>query len=266
MNWRYLAAVLLVLALSSATLDAQAIHYEGGLSVASGTYTFVERTTSWTISNGLALSAGPFVLRGVVPLFHQDISTLTVSSLDAPVLEEVAGEEQTAAVAPAPAYKLALGDPLAHLSVGLLRGVGTSLTVGVGAKLPIADTASYGTGAWDIGGSVSLSQGLGWATLVSLDVSYWHLGDPAGLDLRDAVMGSASVAQLLGTGWAGSVYVSGARSIIAGLEDIYYVGASLSRLAGSRALGITASLGLTETAPDFTVGINWRIGLWSKGS
>ncbi|MEJ2237364.1 MAG: hypothetical protein P8X82_03625 [Gemmatimonadales bacterium] len=155
---------------------------------------------------------------------------------------------------------------MAHLSVGLLRGLGTSLTVGVGAKMPIADTASYGTGAWDIGGSVSLSQGLGWATLVSLDVSYWHLGDPAGLDLRDAVMGSASVAQLLGTGWAGSVYVSGARSIVAGLEDIYYVGASLSRLAGSRALGITASLGLTETAPDFTVGINWRIGLWRKGS
>ncbi|MEJ2237365.1 MAG: hypothetical protein P8X82_03630 [Gemmatimonadales bacterium] len=96
MNWRYLAVALPVLALPGVTLDAQAIHYEGGLSVASGTYTFVERTTSWTISNGLALSAGPFVLRGVVPLFHQDISTLTVSSLDGSVLEEVAGEEQTA--------------------------------------------------------------------------------------------------------------------------------------------------------------------------
>jgi len=75
-------------------------------------------------------------------------------------------------------------------------------------------------------------------------------------------MGSASVARLFSPGWAGSVFVSGARSVVSGLEDVYYVGVSLNRLNGSRALGITASFGLTESAPDFTAGIHWRIGLF----
>jgi hypothetical protein len=264
MNRVSLAAVFLTLSVRGAALDAQAVHYEGGLSVASGTYTFVERTTSWTLSNGLALSAGPLVLRGVVPLFRQNTAALTLTTVEGSVLGEAASDETVTATS-RPVYELALGDPMAHLSISVLRGLETSLTIGVGAKIPIADTAAYGTGSWDVGGSVSLSRSLGWATLVSIDVSYWHLGDLPELDLRDAVLGSASVAHLLNGGWAGSVYVSGARSVVLGLEDVYYVGMSLNRLSGSRALGITASLGLTETAPDFTVGINWRIGLFGSG-
>jgi len=261
MNRAYLAVVACALSVRGAALEAQAVHYEGGLSVASGTYTFVERTTSWTFSNGLALSAGPFVLRGVVPLFRQNTAALTVTGVDGSVLGD-AGTEETVTGASGPVYKFALGDPLAHLSLSVLRGLKTSLTVGIGAKIPVADTAAYGTGSWDVGASVSASRSLGWRTLVSIDVSYWHLGDLPTLDLRDATMGSASVARLFSPGWAGSVFVSGARSVVSGLEDVYYVGVSLNRLNGSRALGITASFGLTESAPDFTAGIHWRIGLF----
>ncbi len=52
--------------------DAQSLHYEGGLSMSSGNYIYTERTTSWMLTNGLALGAGPFTIRAMLPVFLID--------------------------------------------------------------------------------------------------------------------------------------------------------------------------------------------------
>jgi hypothetical protein len=133
--------------------------------------------------------------------------------------------------------------------------------LGGGAKIPVTDTTSYGTGEWDYGASVSLSQMLGFSTLVGVDLAYWHFGDFADLDLRDGIMGSASVAYLGGRGWGGSASVSGARSVIEGFADSYSLGLGITRIGGRASVALNVSLGLSETTPDALASLSWRVAV-----
>lgn len=156
-------------------------------------------------------------------------------------------------------YEAAVGDPTVSLSVTAWERGGTAVGVSASAKLPLTDTTQFGTGEWDVGGAVSFSHGIGPRTLLGLDVSYWHLGDLPELDLRDPVMGAASVGYLVGHGWAVSASFSAARSIVPGFEDSYSAAAGLTRLGSRGALSVNASIGLSETAADFALGVNWRV-------
>jgi hypothetical protein len=277
------------------------IHYEGGVFVTTGRYIFTERSTGWTLSSGLAIDAGPITVRAVVPLLVQNTTLLTSSSggmlptggtESAAVADSVAsrsghgdgrgtgnldvtgatlfGVEGTPVVAdgqvevPTTAltgYRAVVGDPTVSVNLALGRASRTRVLLGVGAKVPVADSASFGTGEWDVGGSVSVSRRLGSSVLFGLDVSYWHLGDLAALDLRDPVLASASLAYLSLSGWVTSAAVMGARSVIEGFGDTYLVSAGVSKVGSAGAVGVTASLGLSETAPDLACGITWRLGL-----
>jgi hypothetical protein len=73
------AALVLLAALGPASLAAQGLYYEGGLSLASGTYIFAERTTSWGISSGLAATSGPVTLRASVPVYFQNTTLVSLS-------------------------------------------------------------------------------------------------------------------------------------------------------------------------------------------
>ena len=65
----------------------------------------------------------------------------------------------------------------------------TSVSASLGAKIPLNDTTNFGTGKWDVGGSLSLSHGVSTNVLLGFDFSYWHFGDLPELDLRDGLMG-----------------------------------------------------------------------------
>lgn len=274
-------------------LDAQSLFYEGGAAVASGEYIFTERTTSWTWYNGLAVNAGPVTFRASFPTYVQNTTLITGSStgfvpsggsssgvvgdsssarkgvrrgrssssfsvVDALGSGTDPVEVPTSAVT---GYEATLGDPSVNMRVTAWRGVRTSVELGAGAKIPITDTTDFGTGEWDIGGSISVSQRLGSSTLLGLDVSYWHLGDLPDLDFRDPILATVSIAYLNLDGWGGMGLVSGSRSVIEGFQDTYSVGLGVSKVWARTALGMTGSLGLSETAPDFTLGINWRVGI-----
>jgi hypothetical protein len=98
--------------------------------------------------------------------------------------------------------------------------------------------------------------------LFSLDVAYWHLGDMPQLNFRDPILGTATVSRLFPTTWAGSLFVTGGTAVLRGYQPPVSVGAGVTHL-GSRSLlwGVTAALGLTETAPQFSIGASWRVGL-----
>lgn len=279
MKWYPCALVGAVVA--AAPLSAQSLYYEGGASVASGRYIFTERTTGWTVYNGLAFGAGPVTLRTTLPVYLQN-TTLVTSSGTGPV---PSGGASSGAVAdssasrqqrgrgmrsdgsvevPASAvtdFEAAVGDPTVGLTLTVLDRGGLFVSAGAVAKIPLTDTTDFGSGEWDVGGSISLSRSFGLSTLLSVDVAYWRLGDLPDLELRDPLLVSASAAYLALSGWGGSVGFSGAQSVIAGFDDAYAVHLGVNRVRPSAVLGVTASIGLSETAPDFALGVNWRVRL-----
>jgi len=282
----------LALGLLAPTLAAQSLHYEGGLSVASGKYIYAERTTSWMLTNGLALSAGPLTIRAMLPVFRQNSVVVTVSSAG-PIptggttsttetggdggsghgsQPQVGGSYQVTAEGDSlpvdselatsiSGYEMAVGDPTASMTVGIHQGATVGVSAMVGVKAPATGTNGFGTGQWDLGGSVSLSHRIGFSGLVSLDLGYWHLGDLPDLDLRDPLLGSLGLAYLSRGGWGLGINASAASTVIAGYPNAYQVGLNVSRVGRGGTFGVNLALGLTDTTPDLTVGLIWRVGL-----
>jgi hypothetical protein len=288
------AARLLVAFAVGAPLEAQTLHYEGSAGLATGSYIFTTRTSSWHVSTGLALGAGPVTLRATLPVFYQNSTLIAATGsglvptggsagdavadssarrsgstsrrlaiVSPVVLSSAAGlagdpvEVPTSAVA---SYQWATGDPVVGVTVAALRSGRFGLLVGANAKLPVADTASFGTGAWDFGGTVSSSLLLGRHVFLGLDVGYWAMGDTPTLDLENPLLLGGTLSYLSLSGWSISGGVSGSTPVIAGFADS--VSATLGVLRSGRAgLGVLLTAGLTETAPDFAFALSWRLGL-----
>jgi len=286
--------VVLSLAALAGPIGAQTLHYEGSAGLATGTYIFTQRTSSWSIMTGVALGAGPVSLRASFPLFYQNTTLLastgpgyipTGGSSSGTVADSSAqrvgrdGSRRLAVVAPsfdaaaadddpvavptsaATGYQWAVGDPFVGATVfGLRHGrVGLALTGTV--KIPVVDTSSFGTGAWDVGGTVSGSLIISSRVMLGVDGGYWHLGDPPGLELRDPVLLGGTLSVLAGGGWGLSAGLSGATPTIEGFSTIASATFGVLRIAGSGSFGVLGSIGLTDTAPDVTASVTWRLGL-----
>jgi hypothetical protein len=158
-------------------------------------------------------------------------------------------------------YELAVGDPSASVNLNLYQGHSVGIGINVGAKVPVTGVSGFGTGQWDLGGSISLSHRIGYSGLVALDVGYWHLGDPPDLNLRDPLLATLSVTRLSLGGWALGLMGSAVTAVVEGYPNAYQVGASVTRVGRGGTLGLNFAVGLTETTPDLTIGLNWRIGL-----
>jgi len=156
---------------------------------------------------------------------------------------------------------MAVGEPAASVNLSVYQGGSVGISMNVSVKAPLAGINGFGTGQWDFGGSASLSHRIGFSGLVALDVGYWHLGDLADLELRDPVLGSLSVTRLSMGGWALGVSASAATAVVEGYPNAYQIGASVNRVGRGGTFGVNIAVGLTETTPDLTVGLNWRIGL-----
>lgn len=156
-------------------------------------------------------------------------------------------------------YRFILADPMATATFKVVQGARLTFSLGGTVKFPVADTATIGTGQWDFGGQASVSVLAGDRWTIGLDGSYWHLGDLDSLDLEDPIMGSLSVGALLGDKWGAMVSVSAGTATILGFDPPVTVMAALSRLGTPGSWGINVGAGLTETAPDFTMGATWWI-------
>jgi hypothetical protein len=158
-------------------------------------------------------------------------------------------------------YQVAAGDPTAQVTWRALDRARTALSASVLVKAPVADTATFGTGEWDVGGAVGVSQRLTDRTLGGLDAAYWHLGDMPTLVFRDLVSGTASIAYVSPSGWGGGLSLSAATASIEGYDGAAWLGAYLAHAAGGGSWSVSGSVGLTETTPDLTLGLAWRARL-----
>lgn len=280
--------VPVVLGLATAgPLPAQTLHYEGSAGLTTGTYIFTTRTSSWSIGTGAALGVGPLTFRASLPMFYQNTSLVAVAgpgyvptggssgsavsrgssrraSLAAPLFDQAAEAQTEPLATPTSAvtgYRWAAGDPFVGVTAMAPRLGPVGLIVGVTAKVPVTDTASAGTGAWDVGGSISLVAALGPRVLLGADAGYWFMGDAPTLVLENPVVFGGTVSVLAGGRWGLSAGVSGATATIAGYGPSVVAVVSALRLTGAGSVGISATAGLTETAPDVGVMLTWRVGL-----
>ena len=251
-----------------------------------GAFIFADPTTSWSVSTGVALSADRLFARVTMPVYYQN-STLVASSgagriptggsSSGTVADSGRGHQgdgggssrqlRTArsphsgpVEVPPSAYEdytLNAGDPVAQLGLRLVSGAGTLVTTSVSAKAPVTDTASAGTGEWDVGVSLGAGRSIGSWGGVTLEASYWRLGDMSALELRDPLQGSVGIFAFLGGGWAGGATVSASTSVLEGYDPPVFFGMTLSRTSAQRAVGVSAGIGLSHTAPQFSAGISW---------
>ncbi|MBI4420161.1 MAG: hypothetical protein HY560_04985 [Gemmatimonadetes bacterium] len=270
-----------LISLAPAALRAQVVAYEGNISLATGSYFYATRTTSWTLATGIAYTPGRLILRAAAPVYLQNSSLTwgagagmmpfgtgaggsagTMSSGGGTMGRGAGmmsgGTTGSGGMAP---FRAALGDPTVQAAWRVLSGGRTGLTVGAGAKIPATDTTDYGTGKWDVGGMLSFTRQVGAALLFGVDLSYWRLGDLPTFRFSNPVVGTISAGRVFANTWGVSLLVTAGTSAIPGYTGPVSVGATLTRLGKSRLWGLSAAVGFTQTVPDFSVGASWRIGL-----
>lgn len=247
---RDLAVAALTL-LVPAPAVAQGVFLEGGASFARGDYVYTTPTSSAAASLGVAWSTPRLTARLSVPYFLRDTRLLTVRGLE-PAEPESPGEAE---------YSGSLADPVAQVYMQAYRDARAVVGVSASVKFPVLDAGDFGTGSLDVGAGVSLSRFVSDRTLLGLDLGYWHLGDPPDLDLQDTVAGTLTVGRPLGRLWSASASLSGGRSAVAGYSNPWWVSFLVSRVSTGGIWGLTTSFGLTDTAPDVTLGLLFRLRL-----
>lgn len=158
------------------------------------------------------------------------------------------------------------GDPLLRVDATVWGSAASSKSVALysSVKLPLASASNgFGTGKWDEAVGATLARrSTTWAVLA--DVAYWHVGRSTDQPYRDVTTGTVTVGRPVG--WAGQhVYGSliAATPFANGTEGPVQLAAGWSRLGASRrTLSVTAGIGLTPTAPAFSLSAGWSWGLW----
>lgn len=275
------------------------VTYEGSIAGLTGYYLFTERTNSLILTNGLRWHSGRLSLGANLPLWYQNTTLVSSSGggtvptggpdgqeavrdsgqargqqggggrpavLGFPSTVSSSRLQSAQGNIPAPVdavtgYQLMLGDPLAQATVSVIPAGRVTVSATATVKVPLASTATIGTGKWDVGGLASALWLTGNRWTLGLDVAYWYLGDLDSLDLENPLIGTLSVGRLLGYEWAASLGVSASTGSLTGFDPPVSVLASLTRLGTPNAWGVNAGVGLTETAPAFSLGAVWWIRL-----
>ena len=283
--------------------SAQRVDYSGSFQSATGNYLFTERTTSLSLFNGLSLDLGRLRLTATLPVLYQNSTAVTfiggapvpTGGPDAELVRQrqsgaripmggakgrgaqgavaaaMATEgEPTAEVVEEPGdFELNLGDPLMQADLDLHRGFGLvrSFTVSGVAKAPVADVESgIGTGEWDVGAGAMLSLGTD-RTFFFANATYWVLGDMPELPLENTLSYGASLGRALGpTGrWSVLGSVAGSTAIVETSDPPLSVGIGVGYLReGGDGVNVGVMFGLSESSPDVSSYVGWRVPLGGR--
>ncbi len=155
------------------------------------------------------------------------------------------------------------GDPnlYASLKLFLSASATTSLRLNTGLKIPFADPSSgFGTGEWDYGLGMSLSQRFRNYFLIA-DLMKWWFGDLPELELQDPFTYGFGFGRSFDSGsWLVNATYSGYSEIIDGYEPPRTLNFGIGHfLSQNVSLNSTISFGLSESSSDFSLGFGWMI-------
>ncbi len=264
---------------AAAPAAAQGLSYEGGIGMSTGRYIFTDRTTTWSLTTGLALESSRLTLRASIPIWLQNSTVVTASgagghtpsggSSGGAVGDGDSGHDGSRGSGrrvdvPSSAftdYRAAVGDPVVGATALVAASPTFHLRLGAQVKLPLADTSGFGTGAWDYAAQASASLRVPAIGLLGLDAAWWRLGDLPDLELRNPLVASVSVSRSLGTRFGLSLFARGGTAAVAGYAAPISAGAGLIRFDDRGAWGLEMAAGLSETVPDLSLGAYWRVRL-----
>jgi hypothetical protein len=244
---------------------------------------FESRTDSFYFLNGLEFSAGRFKIEANLPVIAQNTPWISYGPTPIPsggsqsgeVSRQTQGRGQmqgsggpSSSVIQLPsttfAYETAIGDPFVWGDVVVLRASPASLEVRVGGavKLPLAEPDDgFGTGELDYSGGLSISALASPRDAISADLSYWMLGDMPDLAFKNALGYGLAYSRSVSSGrWSVLGSVNGMTTVLENTSAPVQLGIGLTRfLDTGHSFTVTVGAGLTETAPDFSVGVGWRL-------
>ena len=236
---------------AAAAAAAQGLYVEGGASLARGNYVYTQATNSGGAAIGFAWTGGSLTLRATLPYFVRDTRLLAEQG--------AASADDVAPTSDGSTLEGKVSDPVLQAGLLVRRTARSAVGLSLSVKVPVVQAGAFGTGEWDVGAGLSLSRFVGGSTMLGVDATWWRMGDLPELPLRDSVMGTLSVGRSLGRSWLASVSLSGGRSTLAGYPDPWWASALVSRTFAQGILGVTASVGLTDSAADVSLGVVWRL-------
>jgi hypothetical protein len=159
-------------------------------------------------------------------------------------------------------WQSGVADPVLRLDAAVWRRPqrNASVRVSGSVKLPVASVSDgYSSGEVDLALGLSASAFRGRNSLLA-DVTYWWVGDTPEVSFRNVPAFYAGLGRVLDRGyrWSGIVSVSGAPSPIPGFEPAAQLSLAVLRVFGRGALGVSADIGLSDSAAKFAVGTTWR--------
>ena len=158
-----------------------------------------------------------------------------------------------------------LGDPILRVGYDVFRSSTRAHLVSVYAvgKAPVADEETgFSTGEWDAGGGIAWRYS---ATKVRFlaEATYWRLGQPPEVILVNPVIYRLGIGHYFSQGKTlVEVSAFGRTETIADVGGSHLIGLTVERRLGHRKLFFaTASVGLSEGAPDGVLVVGMRVGL-----
>lgn len=153
---------------------AQRVSYSGSMQYAAGSYFFGETTRSFYLTNGFTVGGDrgsltfnlPFIIQNTPWVSYSAGGYLPTGGTQHGTVGRRSGGmsrmEGRITLSDTSSYtKANFSDPTFNLGVKLLSGATTTLFLNSGLKIPLADpTNGFGTGAWDFGAGLSVSQRL----------------------------------------------------------------------------------------------------------
>lgn len=259
-------------AIVAVPLAAQQLVYTGSLQVATGDYVFTSRTSNLYFASGLRLGLGRVGASVTVPVVVQSSGWVQYvgggmlpsggrHAGDGPDPHGM-GSGMMSPASDAAGSVAGLGDPVGRLELDVLRdnGGASRARLTLAAKAPMASfERGLGTGAWDVGAGLSVTQPVDGVLLFG-DVVYWSLGDVPDLNLKDVVSYSAGVGRPFPGGRVSLLAsVLGTTSYVSGIAGPVQAGAGIGyHTASGRSVSLSLLGGLTRSAPDFAAAMSWQ--------
>jgi hypothetical protein len=247
--------VAVTIPITASMVFGQRATYTGSVQFASGNYIFSERTNSLYFFNGFSVYTGPLQISANIPVIIQNTPGVSYSDTSERLLLPDTTHSQ----------QVGMGDLVLRLDLQLLeeKKVLPSMSFIGSFKVPIADVdQGLGTGEADYGAGISLNKVFS-RNLVLAEMIYWVLGDPPELELKNLVDYIVAIGRPIANNKL-SIFVSfsGSSEIVNDVEPPSQVGVGLGYQFSSRSnLNGSISIGVTDSAPDFSVSFGWGIGL-----
>lgn len=202
---------------------------------------------------GAGAGSGPGAPRSA-SMFGSAATAATVPSGFVVTLPSETGTSQTG-----------FGDVILRASSRLTAPRATTMVRVNGAYKPglASVERGFGTGAADYGAGVTAMHVRG-VNQLSVSAEFWSLGDMPELPLNSALSYRFGYDRyVVSSRWWVSGAVAGWTRVLDGVAPPADVSAGIGRyFSGTgRSVGVTVAFGLTDTSPDFTVALDWRLRL-----